>query len=118
MKAVHDFLATAERNIELVEVNPEVRAEIRASNRWADVLLLMGYRYFKASANGRITILCTIHRECTPSLRLWPDGWFYCMGCQWRGDVLDFVVNCKQISAYSAVQLLSPKLSSNQLRIC
>jgi DNA primase len=116
MNAVYQFLTTAERNVELEEINKDVRYEIRASNRWQDVLLLLGYNYFKVSANGRINILCTIHDERTPSLRLWPDGWFYCMGCQWRGDILDFVIEYKEISAYSAVQLLLPKPVSHQLR--
>jgi hypothetical protein len=33
--------------------------------------------------------LCVFHVERTPSLRIWPDGSYYCHGCSARGDARD-----------------------------
>lgn len=38
---------------------------------------------------GRIMILCVFHSEKTPSLRIWPDGAFFCHGCHTKGHVND-----------------------------
>jgi len=39
------------------------------------------------SRSGCATILCHFHREKKPSLRIWPNGQFYCHGCHVRGDL-------------------------------
>lgn len=30
-------------------------------------------------------VSCQFHKEKTPSLRIWPNGWFFCLGCRHRG---------------------------------
>lgn len=41
-------------------------------------------------AGARIVTHCPFHDERSPSFTVYADH-FYCYGCQWRGDVLDFV---------------------------
>jgi len=39
------------------------------------------------SSTGRATVLCIFHKEKTPSLRIWPDGGFFCHGCHQGGAI-------------------------------
>jgi hypothetical protein len=41
--------------IEPADLDPEVRAQLRARANWPDVLIALGYEYFKVSISGRIT---------------------------------------------------------------
>ena len=60
---------------------------------------------FKPNRSGYIC--CPFHSEKTPSLKIYPDGW-WCFGCNSGGDVIDFVGrvmnlnyldSCKQINS-------------------
>ena len=41
------------------------------------------------TGGGHIMTLCVFHVERTPSLRIWPDGQYYCHGCNARGHARD-----------------------------
>ena len=47
-------------------------------------------RYYGYEPNRAGFICCPFHKDRTPSLRLYPDG-FYCFGCGAGGSVIDFV---------------------------
>lgn len=42
------------------------------------------------SESGKIIMLCIDHKEKTPSLRIWPDGGFFCHGCSFFGWVSEY----------------------------
>lgn len=44
----------------------------------------MGQRE-RISQTGHAFILCPFHKERTPSLRVWPNGGFFCHGCHYGG---------------------------------
>jgi DNA primase len=33
---------------------------------------------------------CIFHKDHTPSLRVWPNGQFYCHGCKKKGTVKNY----------------------------
>lgn len=37
-----------------------------------------------------LMVLCVFHKEKTPSLRIWPNGQFFCHGCQTSGHMRDY----------------------------
>lgn len=50
---------------------------------------------------------CPLHDEHTPSCTIYPDGHFFCYGCQRGGDTLDFVQKVKNLSFREAVTYLT-----------
>jgi hypothetical protein len=44
-----------------------------------------------ASPEGKV--LCPFHAETVPSLKLYPDGTFYCFGCRRGGSIFDFAAH-------------------------
>jgi len=92
MQSLETLLAPGQPTITSpAEVEEELRAHLRVSSSWVSVLTHMGYSH-RETANNRVDMLCPFHGDKTPSLRMWPSGFFYCHGCQARGDVLDFVL--------------------------
>lgn len=61
-------------------------------------------RYGITPVRGRHA-LCPFHSEKTPSLVLYPDG-FYCFGCGAGGDVIDFVARLFSLSPHEAADRL------------
>src|SRR5690625_7343373 len=72
----------------------------------------------KPAGRGQLKGLCPFHDEKTPSFHVHRDkGFFYCFGCQAKGDVYDFVMRTQGISfpealrhpgARAAVEVLRP----------
>ena len=62
--------------------------------------------YYGLEANRSGFALCPFHREDTPSLKLYPQG-FYCFGCGKGGDVIRFVMELFGITFSQAVTRLS-----------
>lgn len=61
----------------------------------------------KPAGKGRLKGLCPFHSEKTPSFHVHRDrGFFYCFGCQAKGDVFDFVMQTQGLGFYDALTLL------------
>ena len=62
-------------------------------------------RYYGYEPNRAGFICCPFHKDRTPSLRLYPDG-FYCFGCGAGGSVIDFVGRLFHLDPLGAVRRL------------
>ena len=64
----------------------------------------------KPAGRGRLKGLCPFHSEKTPSFHVLVDrGFFYCFGCQAKGDVFDFVMRTQALSFPDALRLLGAR---------
>jgi DNA primase len=63
-------------------------------------------RYYGFEPNRAGYICCPFHRERTPSLKLYPDG-FHCYGCGAGGSVIDFVAKLFGLDAQGACRQLN-----------
>ena len=51
---------------------------------------------------------CPIHQEKHPSLMVYPDQQkFHCYGCNWHGDVIDFIMAVEDVDFRHAVGVLN-----------
>jgi DNA primase len=58
----------------------------------------------KPAGKGRLKGLCPFHSEKTPSFHVLADrGFYYCFGCQAKGDVFDFVMQTQGLGFYDAL---------------
>ncbi len=65
----------------------------------------------KPAGRGRLLGLCPFHNEKTPSFHVHQDrGFFYCFGCQAKGDMFDFVMRAQGIDFYEALQQLGQRV--------
>ena len=61
----------------------------------------------KPAGKGRLKGLCPFHGEKTPSFHVLQDrGFFYCFGCQAKGDIFDFVMRTQGVEFGEALQVL------------
>lgn len=64
----------------------------------------------KSAGRGRLKGLCPFHGEKTPSFHVLQDrGFYYCFGCQAKGDVFDFVMRSQGVDFYEALQVLGQR---------
>lgn len=64
----------------------------------------------KSAGRGRLKGLCPFHGEKTPSFHVLQDrGFYYCFGCQAKGDVFDFVMRTQGVDFYEALQVLGQR---------
>jgi DNA primase len=64
----------------------------------------------KNAGKGRLKGLCPFHGEKTPSFHVMQDrGFFYCFGCQAKGDVFDFVMRTQGVEFSEALQVLGQR---------
>ena len=63
-------------------------------------------RYYGFEPNRAGFICCPFHGEKTPSLKLYPDG-FYCYGCGEGGSVIDFVAKLFGLDAKGSCRRLN-----------
>ncbi len=65
-------------------------------------------RYYGFSPNRAGFICCPLHREKTPSLKLYPGtGGWHCFGCGKGGSVIDFVAQVFGLDMMQAVRKLN-----------
>lgn len=65
----------------------------------------------KPAGRGQLKGLCPFHSEKTPSFHVHRDrGFFYCFGCQAKGDVFDFAMRSQGLSFAEAVQSLGHRV--------
>jgi DNA primase len=64
----------------------------------------------KPAGRGQLKGLCPFHNEKTPSFHVHQDrGFYYCFGCQSKGDLFDFVMQTQGIDFFDALQLLGKR---------
>ena len=64
----------------------------------------------KPAGKGQLKGLCPFHNEKTPSFHVHQErGFYYCFGCQAKGDLFDFVMQTQGSDFYEALQLLGER---------
>ena len=64
----------------------------------------------KAAGKAQMKGLCPFHSEKTPSFHVHVDrGFFYCFGCQAKGDIFDFVMQTQALSFPEALKVLGDR---------
>src|SRR5678815_5492061 len=83
----------------------EIINEIRSR---ADIVAVIGQHVQLKKAGRSWKGLCPFHGEKTPSFNVHPDkGFFYCFGCQKKGDVFTFVMEYEGKSFSEAAEALA-----------
>ncbi len=83
----------------------DVIAEIRTR---ADIVAVIGQHVQLRKAGRNWKGLCPFHGEKTPSFNVSPDkGFFYCFGCQKKGDVFTFVMEYQGKSFHETAETLA-----------
>ncbi len=63
--------------------------------------------YYNLSYNdtGNITLVCPFHEDHDASLSINLDkGLLYCFGCNWKGDIIDFVAQHEKVNRLQAIK--------------
>ncbi|MEJ2667750.1 MAG: DNA primase [Deinococcales bacterium] len=64
----------------------------------------------KPAGRGQMKGLCPFHSEKTPSFHVHLDrGFYYCFGCQAKGDIFDFVMQTQGLGFGEALRLLGAR---------
>ena len=85
----------------------EIINEIRSR---ADIVAVIGQHVQLRKAGRNWKGLCPFHGEKTPSFNVHPDkGFFYCFGCQKKGDVFNFVMEIEGKSFVEAAEQLGAR---------
>jgi DNA primase len=93
----------------------EVIAEIRSR---ADIVAVIGQHVQLRKAGRNWKGLCPFHGEKTPSFNVSPDkGFFYCFGCQKKGDVFTFVMELEGKSFTEVAEQLAARYGIEVPRI-
>lgn len=66
--------------------------------------------------NGDIVMLCPLHKEKTPSLRVSKYGFFKCFGCGSHGDIFTLFQNLYKISFIKSVQEIEVMIEKNTIK--
>lgn len=87
----------------------EVKERIR---ELVDIAEIIGETVALTSAGGsRLKGLCPFHNEKTPSFHVNRDrGFYYCFGCQAKGDVFDFVMKTQGLGFFDALRRLGSRV--------
>lgn len=65
----------------------------------------------KPAGSGRLKGLCPFHNEKTPSFHVNTErGFYYCFGCQAKGDVFDFLMQTEGLDFYDALRRLGSRV--------
>jgi DNA primase len=87
-----------------VEVKERIRSRLDIAEVVGEVVAL------KPAGRGQLKGLCPFHSEKTPSFHVHTErGFYYCFGCQAKGDVFDFVMRTQGVEFYEALQLLGAR---------
>jgi len=89
-------------------LSSEAKEQIRSR---LDIAEVIGEQVaLKPAGRGQLKGLCPFHDEKTPSFHVHRDkGFFYCFGCQAKGDVYDFVMRTQGISFAEALRHLGER---------
>jgi DNA primase len=88
----------------MLEAKEQIRTKLDIAEVIGEVVAL------KPSGRGQLKGLCPFHGEKTPSFHVQQErGFYYCFGCQAKGDVFDFVMRTQGIEFGEALQLLGQR---------
>jgi DNA primase len=86
------------------DAKEQIRARLGIAEVVGEVVAL------KPAGRGRLKGLCPFHNEKTPSFHVHEErGFYYCFGCQAKGDVFDFVMQTQGLDFYGALQVLGQR---------
>ena len=76
-----------------------------------DIVSIIGERVrLKKSSANNYQGLCPFHQEKTPSFSVnVPNQFYYCFGCQAKGDVINFIMEIEGIPFYEALKELAER---------
>ena len=93
------------------EITDDVKAEVLART---DLVALVGSVTTLKKAGTSWKGLCPFHGEKTPSFHVHPDkGFYYCFGCQAKGDAITFVRETEKMEFPEAVAYLARRAGVN-----
>ena len=71
-----------------------------------DVAKVINYYYnLTYSDTGNITLVCPFHEDHDASLSINLDkGLLFCFGCDWKGDIIDFVAQYEKVNRLQAIK--------------
>ncbi|CAN5722622.1 hypothetical protein BH20ACT1_BH20ACT1_11910 [soil metagenome] len=76
-----------------------------------DLVAVVGEQVALRRSGSRWVGLCPFHTERTPSFSVNPDlGFWYCFGCQAKGDAITFVRETRQLDFVGAVETLAARV--------
>lgn len=88
----------------MLEAKEQIRTKLDIAEVIGEVVAL------KPTGRGQLKGLCPFHGEKTPSFHVQQErGFYYCFGCQAKGDVFDFVMRTQGIEFGEALQLLGQR---------
>lgn len=90
-------------------INEQTVERIKESVSLADIVAQSVE--LRHSTGGRLVGCCPFHEEKTGSFTVYPDGHFYCYGCQKSGDVITFVQLRDHVSFREAVRRLAERVA-------
>jgi DNA primase len=88
----------------MLEAKEQIRLRLDIAEVIGEVVAL------KPAGRGQLKGLCPFHGEKTPSFHVHQErGFYYCFGCQAKGDVFDFMMRSQGIEFADALQLLGQR---------
>jgi DNA primase len=88
----------------MLEAKEQIRTKLDIAEVIGEVVAL------KPAGRGQLKGLCPFHGEKTPSFHVQQErGFYYCFGCQAKGDVFDFVMRTQGLEFSDALQLLGQR---------
>jgi DNA primase len=88
----------------MLEAKEQIRTKLDIAEVIGEVVAL------KPAGRGQLKGLCPFHGEKTPSFHVQQErGFYYCFGCQAKGDVFDFVMRSQGLEFSDALQLLGQR---------
>jgi DNA primase len=88
----------------MFEAKEQIRTKLDIAEVIGEVVAL------KPAGRGQLKGLCPFHGEKTPSFHVQQErGFYYCFGCQAKGDVFDFVMRTQGLEFSDALQLLGQR---------
>lgn len=79
------------------------KSRLLRSWTWRKVIRCFGLTA-KTTSSGFLMLKCVFHSEKTPSLKLRPNGSFWCYGCMANGDMFKFVVHMLEVDCVKDVE--------------
>ena len=87
-----------------------ISEDIQRVKESADIVALISEHVPLKRAGRRFTGCCPFHDEKTPSFSVNPElGFYYCFGCNKKGDAITFLREFLQMDFAEAVEVLAKK---------
>ncbi|MFO7546408.1 MAG: DNA primase [Trueperaceae bacterium] len=86
------------------DAKDKIRERLNIADVIGEVVVL------KPAGRGQLKGLCPFHSEKTPSFHVHVErGFYYCFGCQAKGDIFDFVMQTQALSFPEALRVLGDR---------